>query len=447
MLMVMWVPGVVLAAPVVFYTDIVSGPNSGGEGGNGAYLSVFGKGFGGSQGSSTVTINGVAVAAYKFWSDTQVSVQPGPAVTSGPIVVTVGGQASNNDHSFTVRSGRIFFVAPNGDDSTGVVGDITHPFRNPQTVFDNSVQPGDQIVLRAGSGWNFASNNQYNSFFSFNHKSDPSVRYDSFVLMGYPGETVVLNGQPGVTGVNSWDNSGGFTVANLHFMLGGSVDACISWPPGSSPTNTVSYIRIVNTELTGATTTGGGGSACIAGRGQHISILGNQIHDNGANKLYHAIYINNNDRTGTFDVEIAYNTIYNQYGGRGIQIYDAATSGIDDVRVHHNIIHDIALDAILFGEASATNMVAYDNLVYRADVPAFQTPDATGGSCLRFNNVNLVATIYNNTFYDCAVDGVSGSAGIRFENAQSITLRNNIVDTTGADGYFRKSHCHVGCVE
>ena len=40
------VPLAAFAAPAVLYTDIESGPNTGGESNNGAYLSIFGKGFG-----------------------------------------------------------------------------------------------------------------------------------------------------------------------------------------------------------------------------------------------------------------------------------------------------------------------------------------------------------------------------------------------------------------
>src|SRR6266571_2220850 len=60
-------PSITLAAPVVFYTDIVSGPKTGGENNNGVYLSIFGKGFGTTRGTSTVKINGIDVAAYNQW--------------------------------------------------------------------------------------------------------------------------------------------------------------------------------------------------------------------------------------------------------------------------------------------------------------------------------------------------------------------------------------------
>jgi len=110
-------PSIALAAPRIFYTDILSGPNTGGEDNRGAYVTIVGRGFGASRGSSKVFIGGVEAAAYKQWSDTAVSIQPGGAVTGGAVTATVSGDTSNADHSFTVRAGKIYFVALNGNDS------------------------------------------------------------------------------------------------------------------------------------------------------------------------------------------------------------------------------------------------------------------------------------------------------------------------------------------
>src|SRR5258708_5043291 len=57
-----------VAAPVVLYTDLVSGPNLGGEHDKGTYLSVFGKNFsGGNLGTSTrIYIGGTEVDNYRY---------------------------------------------------------------------------------------------------------------------------------------------------------------------------------------------------------------------------------------------------------------------------------------------------------------------------------------------------------------------------------------------
>ena len=88
----------------------------GGGGGNTPYLSglsvasgpvgtsvtISGSNFGATQGSSTVTFNGSA-GTPTSWSDTSIVVPVPTGATTGPVVVTVGGKASNGVN-FTVTS-------------------------------------------------------------------------------------------------------------------------------------------------------------------------------------------------------------------------------------------------------------------------------------------------------------------------------------------------------
>jgi hypothetical protein len=56
--------------PVIFFTDLQSGPNSGGEtigGFSGAYVTLYGNSFGATQGSSTVTLNGSSCLRVVSW--------------------------------------------------------------------------------------------------------------------------------------------------------------------------------------------------------------------------------------------------------------------------------------------------------------------------------------------------------------------------------------------
>jgi IPT/TIG domain len=70
------------------------------SGGVGAPITITGTNFGSTQGSSTVNFNGIA-AAPTNWSDTQIIVPVPTGATTGNIVVTVGGTASNGI-AFTV---------------------------------------------------------------------------------------------------------------------------------------------------------------------------------------------------------------------------------------------------------------------------------------------------------------------------------------------------------
>jgi hypothetical protein len=151
------------------------------------------------------------------------------------------------------------------------------------------------------------------------------------------------------------------------------------------------------------------------------------VHDNGGSKLYHALYFDS--RATTDDLEIAYNHIHHQSGGRGIQIYGDTGTPITNVRIHHNLIHDIALDGILFARDTAAGMKAYNNVVYRTANNALRgrtNDEGDSGRCIRFANTATEAEVYNNTFADCTVDGSPDSAAIEFEAARSVILRNNI---------------------
>ena len=61
------------AAPVCLFQDNLSGPASGGEGGNGTYIVLRGRNFGATQGTSTVTINGQEPAQYFNWDAAEVT--------------------------------------------------------------------------------------------------------------------------------------------------------------------------------------------------------------------------------------------------------------------------------------------------------------------------------------------------------------------------------------
>src|SRR5258708_704554 len=82
-------------SPRIIFSDLQSGPNSGGLNSKGAIVTVYGFGFGASRGASSATIGGAGADNYLLWSDTRVSFQLGSAAVSGNIVVNVAGAASN----------------------------------------------------------------------------------------------------------------------------------------------------------------------------------------------------------------------------------------------------------------------------------------------------------------------------------------------------------------
>jgi len=70
------------------------------SGASGASVTIAGTGFGSTQGSSTVTFNGV-LASVSTWSGTSIVATVPSGASTGPVVVTVGG-ASSNGPQFTV---------------------------------------------------------------------------------------------------------------------------------------------------------------------------------------------------------------------------------------------------------------------------------------------------------------------------------------------------------
>src|SRR6266481_62910 len=102
--------------PRIFFSDLDSGPNTGGQKNHGAWVTIWGKGFGAERGGSTVTIGGGAAAEYPIWSDTKITFQLGSRAKTGPIVVNLkakNAKSGSNGLPFTVRKGKIYFVAVN----------------------------------------------------------------------------------------------------------------------------------------------------------------------------------------------------------------------------------------------------------------------------------------------------------------------------------------------
>ncbi len=73
------------------------------SGAAGTAVTISGQNFGASQGGSVVRFNGAA-AAVSSWSATSIGVSVPNAATTGPVTVTVNGQASNGS-AFTVNTG------------------------------------------------------------------------------------------------------------------------------------------------------------------------------------------------------------------------------------------------------------------------------------------------------------------------------------------------------
>jgi hypothetical protein len=437
--------------PKVAYTDIVSGPTSGGESNLGAYLSIFGRNFGSSGlGASTrVYIGGVEVAAYRSLGASrvqavsglqQITVQVGSlgGAAQGvalPIKVTVSGVDSNTNVSFMPNPGRMLFVDNlAGNDATAVPGDITKPYRYVQTpaLYIGGawavVQPGDMIVLRGHGNANPWTDIGFEHYFMrYRNKSGSAptgaVGTGAIVLMGYPGEDAYIRGAiaGGMTGgcvsaINgqSYPGMGQWAViANLRMDCEG-YDGPISqeifghnW-------------RIVNNDLAASTAPRTGTSiprmAGITGNGNNAVWYGNHIHDiQGSAQECHGIYI---DGDGSYD--IAYNHIHDIRDGNGFQVYvngGNGTTEANNVSLHHNFIHDVSKHGLNIADGMHSGLRIWNNIVYN-----------TANAALRFNTNTITnSRIYNNTFYNTNTSGFYGALMNDWSFAAgALDLQNNI---------------------
>ncbi len=87
----------------------------------GTPVTVTGSGFGASQGTSTVKFNGVS-GAPTSWSNTSIVCPVPTGATTGPVVVTVGGTASNGSTFTVADTGAITGTVLRASDAAGING-------------------------------------------------------------------------------------------------------------------------------------------------------------------------------------------------------------------------------------------------------------------------------------------------------------------------------------
>src|ERR1700760_4683343 len=132
--------------PRIFFSDLESAPGTGGANNAGAWITIWGKGFGATRGASTITVGGGTVANYPVWSDTKITFQLGSKTQSGEIVVHENHLQSNGI-PFTVRAGKIYFVSAKGRDFHS--GSFVSPWKS-ITKAKNSLAPGDIAYIEDG---------------------------------------------------------------------------------------------------------------------------------------------------------------------------------------------------------------------------------------------------------------------------------------------------------
>jgi hypothetical protein len=469
--------------PLVLYTDIASGPNSGGENNKGIYLSIFGKNFGSAINLVRVYVNNLEVDNYRYLGASkgrvdvqQITVQVGalgnsPTGTPLPIKVVVGASESNTDQTFTISPGNIYFVDNvNGLDTTTTTtgGDFAHPFKSVQKnagkkldfAIDSAflagawgrVQAGDFIVMR-GKGAAY-SDLGFDTYFLRALNKSGSLPGTSpacagctgsgpITIMGYPTEDVFINNAydpirkstgaiSSASNARIQENKGSWiTISGLR-IEGGNDDGVINTQLGGN------NWRVVNNELSAATAVNNIGALAggIVGSGLGQFWVGNHIHDifqgpnDGTSPLQnHGIYVGDDPvSVGNASYEVAYNHIEKIYGGNGFQIHvgSGITGVANNVKLHHNLIHDIGKHGINLADGAQNNIVIWNNVVYN-----------TNYAGIRMGGTSFIRglKLFNNTFYNTCTSGTTDKdsaanfAALTNEMnpaANQLEIRNNI---------------------
>jgi len=434
-------------APRIFYTDLESGPNTGGENNGGAFVTIVGKRFGASAGqSSYVTAGSGRVANYPCWSDTKICIQLGSGATTGSIVVNTPAGASNGV-PFTVRAGKIHFVSTTGKDSNS--GSFTSPWKTLLKVRD-SMKPGDITYAMNGVSQTMDDGQGWNTCMLLDTGGTSGM---PVAIVAYPGATVTMGnvrGNPG-SAIRSRGrpNAGNWVFAGLTLRGEAAVILAAS-----------DYWRFVNNDI--SCPNGDGPSACFETQlTSHIKFFGNNVHDTGtpkASALYHGVYFS----TDSNHVEVGWNTVSNVHGCRGIQFHSSPMQGGGpndstghnqyDLSVHDNIIHDTQCDGIIFAtvDPSRGKVEAYNNIIYNAGKGPGNPESSGNWACIYApGSTNTgpqgggVIDIHNNTLFNCGTFASppydSSNAGI-MNGAHNpnlvLQVSNNIVFESGKIPYL-----------
>lgn len=426
--------------PMVLYTDLLAGPTTGGENNLGAYVSIFGKNFGNNLGQVRVYFGNVEAAAYRYLGPSkgrsdiqQITVQPG-AVGKGtlPIKVVVNGIASNSDNTFTVNPGDILFVDNvNGNDSTAIKNDPAHPWRFVQTGSQGgalgAARPGDVIVLRGKAVWHDVGfENRWFRFRSATGTAPTGARGSGYIsIVAYPGEDVhyvaPANTNGGIHGIgDSYPQySDWIVISGLH------IESVASSSSDGAPINLQvksDHWRVVNNELGPWPASSGAKAGGLVGNGTDVKALGNRIHDIDGGTENHCIYLD----TGATNVEIAYNQIYNCFGGNIIQTFDNLGMGkISGIQIHHNLMHDGNRYGLNMADGTV-NVHAWNNVIYNT---------AYAGIRINQNGSGLSEVYENNTLFNVCTNHPAEAGAIQNTwnaNSGSIVFRNNIVARSGS---------------
>ena len=438
------------STPRLFYSDLESGPNTGGQNNNGAFVTLWGKGFGASQGTSTVTVGGGSVAAYELWSDGKIIVQLGAGAVTGNIVVKAGS-ASSNGVPFTVRAGNIFFVSTSGNDANA--GTFAAPWRTIVKA-KNTIAPGDIAYIENGVAQTTEEN--FTAYLSMdkNGASNSGTAAAPKALIAYPNASVTIGVAGGlhygIRTPNIGTHEDYWVISQLHIIAGTQAMDIggTGW-------------KIVGNEMQCPNADDQVGCFEMS-EGNQVKFWGNEVHNAGINptssKYYHAVYFS----TDSNHIDVGWNHIHDNFTCRALQFHSSPlcspscgsgdTTGFDqyDLHVHDNLIHGDNCNGINFAtvDPSKGAVEAYNNVIFHVGL---MDPLQLGASfsCIYVAGITNNGTagsgtvqVFNNTLSDCAANNSSNASGSRGAfgvgggpSTLLMNLRNNVAEQNPGEIY------------
>jgi len=425
------------ADPMIFFSDLISAPKSGwssAEPDKGAIITIWGRNFGPTRGSSYVTVNGQKLTAdvdYKdAWAKTNnpvpflqtITFQLNNSMTNGngTISVTVNSKKSN-EIPFRINTiGSIYFIDANASGGTGSFSD---PWSN-LSKFIDVMSPGDVGYFREG-----LYNKIYNGGKSniWVRSSEPSgTAEDPIGFVGYPNEVAMFD---------SWTNGNASNFnKSIHIQSHHVTVSKMATRAFSRGIQVGRYGRIIGNDAIGVQQLVGGAGIIHSGA-DGVKILGNAVHGGrSGNRLDHSIYVDGCQEI--MPSEIAYNYSYDNLIDRGPHLVDNHQENrckSDEYQKgnhwHHNLvsceaspsrgigIYDLSWDS---GEANEPETAyVYNNILIGCG-------DGWHGAIYHDNGH---AAFYNNILYNNQGKGLQLFDGS--DVLSSVAINNVIVHASG----------------
>ncbi len=437
-----------IAGSALFFSDLTSGPNQGGEDNQGAFITLWGNGFGSTQGASTVSIGGGTAGGYPIWTDTKITLQLGAAATTGDIVVHASGKGDSNALPFTVRAGNIYFVTASGSDSAA--GTFAAPWKTVPKA-KNTIAAGDIAYLGVSAG-DAVSQTTVDASASYdcalgmsaNDGGNSGTASLPKALVSYPGATATIGVESGIErgiltpGIG--DNFDYWVISQL--TLRGAVEALDFEGPANG-------WRVIGNDI--SCPNGTGMSGCVTGTDTpttpgDLKFYGNVVHDAAANvtsvtKYYHGIYF------ASDHLDLGWNTVRDGKTCRGMQFHDSGGPNEFDIVVHDNVIHGTVCDGLNFAtvDPSQGAVVAYNNVIYDVGTGPDPADGSSSYSCIYVANITNAGSpgsgnvqLFNNTLYDCGAHSGSAAGAVALDSGGpvGIQMTDNLIQALPSESYI-----------